>query len=233
MYDAPRVIVFDVNETLSDMTALSTRFTDVGVPARVAQLWFSSVLREGFALTVVDASQPFATIGREVLRDLLDETTLSRSMDEAIEHILSAFTGLPVHPDVIGGVHALREAGLRLVTLSNGAAHVAENLLDAAGIRGEFEHVLSVEDAGAWKPDRRAYQYAARVCDTELARMMMVAVHPWDIDGAARAAMSTAWVNRADRHYPSYAAPPTVTVTGLQGLPDTLAARGLWRCAED
>ena len=103
MYDAPRVIVFDVNETLSDLTALSTRFTDVGVPAHVAQLWFSSVLREGFALTAVDASQPFATIGREVLRDLLDETTLNRSMDEAVEHILSAFTGLPVHPDVVDG----------------------------------------------------------------------------------------------------------------------------------
>nr|WP_254925633.1 MULTISPECIES: hypothetical protein [unclassified Rhodococcus (in: high G+C Gram-positive bacteria)] len=47
----PRVIVFDVNETLSDMSPLSERFADVGAPNELASLWFASVLRDGFALT--------------------------------------------------------------------------------------------------------------------------------------------------------------------------------------
>jgi 2-haloacid dehalogenase len=62
-----------------------------------------------------------------------------------------------VHPDVPGGVRILREDGLRLVTLSNGSADVAGRLLTSAGLRGEFEQLLSVDDAEAWKPAEAAY----------------------------------------------------------------------------
>jgi 2-haloacid dehalogenase len=221
--ESPEVIVFDVNETLSDMSAMTTRFTDVGAPAHLAALWFAVVLREGFARTVVDDAQPFATIGAEVLREMLEPIDLDRDPEAAVDHILTGFLGLTVHPDVGEGVRSLRSAGLRLVTLSNGAARVAESLLGSAGLRDQFEHLLSVEDAGAWKPDRRAYEYAAGVCGTDLARMLMVAVHPWDLDGAARAGMSTAWLNRGGGRYPGYAAAPSVEVAALPELAQVLA----------
>lgn len=80
-----------------------------------------------------------------------------------------------------GGVRLLREAGLRLVTLSNGSAGVADRLLAQAGIRGEFEHLLSVEHAPAWKPAPAAYAYAARACSAPIGQMLLVGVHPWDI----------------------------------------------------
>jgi len=32
--------------------------------------------------------------------------------------------------------------------------------------------------------------------------VLLVAGHPWDIDGAARVRMATGWVNRTDRPYP-------------------------------
>lgn len=53
-----------------------------------------------------------------------------------------------------------------------------------------------------WKPAREAYAYAARTCRTEPAGMALVAVHPWDIDGAARAGLATAWINRTGVPYP-------------------------------
>ncbi|MFF3256249.1 hypothetical protein ACFYWP_35830 [Actinacidiphila glaucinigra] len=46
-----RVIVFDVNETLSDLTPLGGRFEDIGVSQDVLPTWFAAVLRDGFALT--------------------------------------------------------------------------------------------------------------------------------------------------------------------------------------
>jgi len=73
------------------------------------------------------------------------------------------FAGLGVHPDVPEGVRILRRHGLRLVTLTNGSANVADGLLARAGLRGEFERLLSVEDAAAWKPAPAAYARAARV----------------------------------------------------------------------
>jgi 2-haloacid dehalogenase len=93
-------------------------------------------------------------------------------------------------------VRLLREGGLRLVTLSNGSADVAGKLLTAAGIRSEFEHLLSVEDAPAWKPAPAAYAYAARACSVPVAQMLLVAVHPWDIHGARQAGMRAGWVTR-------------------------------------
>jgi 2-haloacid dehalogenase len=223
MTSPPTVVVFDVNETLSDMAPIAARFADVGVPEQFAQLWFTSLLRDGFALTAAGATEQFARLGRGGLRVLLEGASLDRSIEAAIEHVMSGFMSLSLHPDVADGVRALRAAGLRLVTMSNGAAQVAETLLATEGIRGEFETLLSVEDAGTWKPARGAYNYAAAVCGTDLADMLMVAVHPWDIDGAARAGMSTAWINRGRGPYPEYFTAPSCTVASLTDLAHELA----------
>jgi len=91
--------------------------------------------------------------------------------------VLAGFSVLDLHPDVAEGVHALRDRGLRLVTLTNGSRQIAERLLSTAAIRGEFEMLMSVE---------------------------LEAVHPWDTDGAARAGMATGWVNRSHRPYPGH-----------------------------
>lgn len=214
----PSVIVFDVNETLSDLVPLRRRFAEIGAPEDLAPLWFTSVLRDGFALTVTGGQQRFAEIGAAALHTMLHGVDLDRPLDDAVDHVLSGFLGLPVHPDVPDGIRALREAGLRLVTLSNGATAVAEKLLGDHGLREHLEHVLSVEDAGAWKPARRAYEYAARVCGTEPGELMMVAIHPWDLHGAAEAGFMTAWINRNGVPYPPFFHPPTVTATGLVDL---------------
>jgi 2-haloacid dehalogenase len=55
--------VFDVNETLSDMAPMEQRFADVGAHPLLARTWFASLLRDGFALTAVGASERFATLG--------------------------------------------------------------------------------------------------------------------------------------------------------------------------
>lgn len=214
----PTVVVFDVNETLSDMSSMVERFVDVGAPEPLAKLWFASLLRDGFALTAAGTSEQFARLGKEQLRVLLHGAALDRSLEAAVDHVMAGFMRLPLHPDVVRGVQGLRQAGLRLVTLTNGSTQVAANLFDEVGIRDEFEALLSVEDAGTWKPARAAYEYAATVCATAPAEMLLVAVHPWDIEGAARAGMSTAWVNRSSGPYPKYFTAPTYVVSSLTEL---------------
>ncbi len=218
MPQRPSVVVFDVNETLSDLSPMADRFADLGVPGAMAGPWFAMVLRDGFALTAAGASERFAVVAEGVLRTLLAPEQLDRGLDDAVAHVLSGFTALPVHPDVPDGVRALREQGLRLVTLSNGAAAVAEQLLTRAGVRDDFERLLSVEDAGVWKPDPASYAYAARTCGVDVAELMLVAVHPWDIDGARRAGLSATWVSRSGADYPRHFHPPTHTVRGLPEL---------------
>ena len=218
----PALLVFDVNETLSDMSAIGQRFEDVGVPAHLARTWFAALLRDGFALTAVDACEPFARIAAEALRVTLHDQPLNRGTEEAIQHVMQGFAGLPVHADVPGGVRALSGLGIRLVTLSNGSASVAEGLFERAGISAHFESLLSVEDAGAWKPAAGAYAYALEQTGVDPMDAMLVAVHPWDIDGASRAGLATAWINRTGSPYPAYFRVPDLSALSLTALADQL-----------
>ena len=216
------VIVFDVNETLSDMAPIADRFADVGAPPHLAALWFAALLRDAFALTAAGGGERFATFAADGVRSVLHGVECNRSLDEAVRHVLDGFQGLPVHPDVPDGVRALRAGGHRLVTLSNGGTAVAEGLLSRAGLRDEFERVLSVEQAGVWKPAPGSYAYAARECGVEPAQMLLVAVHPWDVDGAIRAGLAGCWLNRTGAPYPSYCREPTYTVASLPELADRI-----------
>lgn len=221
----PRALLFDVNETLSDMAPMADRFVDVGAPAELAATWFASLLRDGFALTAAGGTAPFAQVGSDALGVALHGHALNRPCEDAIAHVMGGFTTLTVHDDVADGVNALAALGARLLTLSNGATSVAEQLFARAGIRGSFERLLSVQDAGAWKPAAAAYAYAARECGLAPADMMRVAVHPWDIDGAHRAGLRTAWINRTDALYPGCFHRPTHEATSLTALAEQLDTR--------
>jgi 2-haloacid dehalogenase len=200
------VYVFDVNETLSDLAPMGTRFAEVGLPPSAAQLWFAALLRDGIGVAAAGGLVRFADAARGVLAPMLPGDP------DAVQHVMAGFQNLPVHPDVPAGVRALRAAGHRLATLSNGAAEVAAGLLGRAGVRDQFEALLSVEDAGAWKPARAAYLYAADRLRVRPAEATLVAVHPWDIDGAARAGLRTAWINRTGAAYPAHLTSPERTV---------------------
>ncbi len=135
---APSVIVFDVNETL----------TDLGRPAGLATTWFARVLRDKFALAAAGSLATFSTIADRVLHSTFAHHAPNRNPDTAVARVLEGFTSLDVHPDVPAGVRALTGGGMRLLTLSNGAAPVADRLLTNAGIRDDLGRALSVEDAG-------------------------------------------------------------------------------------
>jgi len=217
MTQLPGVVVFDVNETLSDMAPLGERFEQVGAPAHLRPTWFASVLRDGFGLTAAGTAQPFGQIAVGVLAPLLAQAGVA-DVDAAVQHVLAGMPELEVHPDVPEGVRALRRAGLTLVTLTNGAKAMTDGLLTRAGVREDFEHLLSVDDAGAWKPARAAYEHAVRETGRPAAELLMVAVHPWDVDGAARAGLRTAWIDRSGSRYPSHLRAPELQATSIADL---------------
>jgi 2-haloacid dehalogenase len=214
----PSVIVFDVNETLSDLSALGARFIEVGASGSAARLWFAAVLRDGFALTAAGENPPFAGVARELLLNHLSEAQLNRSVEEAARHVMDGFASLELHADVASGIDSLHEDGHRLATLSNGAASVAERLLTSGNVLDRFERLLSVEDAGAWKPSPVAYRYAATELGVPVEELAMVACHPWDVDGARRAGLQTVFVNRSGGPFPATFLDPTYTVAGVDEI---------------
>lgn len=222
---SPGLVLLDVNETLSDTAALGRVLAGLGAPEHLGPTWFASVLRDGFALTVAGAPAPFAAVAAAAARPLLAAHVGLSALDEAVERLVAALGTLPLHPDVAPGLAALAEAGTRLVALTNGSAEVASGLLERGGVREHVEDVLSVQGfGGAWKPAASAYAGACSVLGVDAGSAMLVAVHPWDVDGAARAGLRTAWVDRSSSAaWPVVFTAPGLTVGGLDGLADALA----------
>jgi 2-haloacid dehalogenase len=218
----PAVLLFDVNETLSDLAPLRDTFARLGAPDGIADTWFAATLRDGFALTVTGTKPSFTDLATDVARGLLAPHI--HDTDTAAEEVVRGFRNLTVHPDVVEGIDDLHTLHVRLVTLSNGAASVAEELLARAGIRDRFERLLSVDDAPDWKPATDAYRYAAEACGVAVEECMLAAAHPWDLHGAHRAGMRTAWVNRADRPYPRAFDQPDVEADSMVDLAAQLGA---------
>lgn len=224
MPEPPQLLIFDVNETLSDLAAVGERFEAAGASRDLARAWFAGVLRDGFALTVTGDRPTFAELAAASLPDLLQE--VAGDPRAAQDDILRTFSELPVHPDVAEGVRDLERLGIRLVTLSNGAASVADGLLRRNELDGCFERLMSVEQAPAWKPASAAYDYALAECGVGAADAMLVAVHPWDVHGAKRAGLRTAWINRVGGDFPAGFEAPDIEATSIVDLAAQLGAVG-------
>lgn len=219
----PKLIVFDVNETLSDMEPIAERFKEVGASRELARTWFAALLRDGFALTATGEKPVFATLAADALRVEFSRAYLNRPIEDAIAYVMEGFATLATHNDVAPGVTLLAEAGFRIVTLSNGSSEVARALLSRSGVIHHFEALLSVDDAPSWKPGAASYEHALKDLAVAPDDAMLVAVHPWDLDGAAKVGMSTAWVNRPGGHFPSYFRPPSIEARTIVDLANQLS----------
>ena len=214
-----RLVLFDVNETLSDTSHLGRTLAGLGAPEHLAATWFAALLRDGFALLAAGAPAPFADVARAAALTLLHGVVADEELPGAAEALVGAVGGLPPHPDVAPGLRALADAGLRLGTLSHGAGSVAEAVLTRAGVRDLVERVVAVfDEAGTWKPAPAAYRHGLDVFGVDAGEALLVAVHPWDVDGAARAGLRTAWVDRSGAPYPAVCTAPDVVVASLEEL---------------
>jgi 2-haloacid dehalogenase len=97
-------------------------------------------------------------------------------------------------------------------------------LLRRGGVAHLVERTLSVSEVRRWKPAREPYLFAAEHCGVPPDRAALVAVHPWDIDGAKRAGLLAGWLNRTEQPYPGFFERPDATGSDLGALVDGLLA---------
>ena len=112
------MLVFDVNETLVDIEALSPLFEQIFGGARVMREWFGQLVMYSMTTALSGCYVDFFTLGQGVLR-MLGEIHGTRISDEDLDRIKQAMMTMPAHPDVADGLATLRGSGYRLVTLTN------------------------------------------------------------------------------------------------------------------
>ena len=113
-----------------------------------------------------------------------------------VASFMAIYDELRPYDDAVSGLRRLADDGrYQLVALSNGEQSYLEKLAqDNIGI--PFEHVISVQNAGAFKPHPAVYRTAARMMGREAAQILMVAAHSFDITGARACGYRAAYVNR-------------------------------------
>jgi 2-haloacid dehalogenase len=121
---------------------------------------------------------------------------------------------MPAHPDVPAGLKQLKDAGFRLVTLSNSPQGAQIIQLTHAGIDGYFERLLSVDLVRRYKPAPQVYHMAAEELYASTAEICMVSTHVWDTLGAQNVGCPTALIAR-----PGNAPPPKLAVLGWPAAP--------------
>ena len=111
--------------------------------------------------------------------------------------LMQAYSNLTAWPDVASALRTLRDAGVRLAFLSNMTSAMLEAGIRNAGLDGMFEHVLSTDRIGTYKPDPRAYRIGVDAFRLPRDEIVFAAFAGWDVAGAKWFGYPTVWVNRA------------------------------------
>jgi 2-haloacid dehalogenase len=214
---SPRVLLFDVNETLLDTAALKQKIGDILLDARAGSLWFTTMLHYSLVMTVAQRHAALPEIGAATLQMLARNADIELGPEDA-KAALSVMRSLPAHPDVKPGLRRLKEAGFRLATLTNSSQAGVAAQIQHAGLSGFFERQLSVEPTGKFKPHQAVYEWAAREMRVEAGQCMLVAAHGWDIAGAKWAGLQAAFIAREGQQKFPLAPPPDLDASDLSAL---------------
>ncbi len=200
-----RGVLLDVNETLLDLRGLQPAFDSLGLPNALS-LWFARTLRDGFALAASGDCRPFADVARGALVSLDPQRLTPADADV----ILDAFARLQPHPDVEPGLRLLADAGVPAITLTVGSAETVAAIFDAHGMGDLVAGHLSAADFGRWKPAPAPYLAGCLALGLPPNDVTMVAAHAWDLHGAHRAGLRTAWIPRLESQVPAIYSPPDI-----------------------
>jgi 2-haloacid dehalogenase len=190
-----KVIAFDVNETLLDLSALDPAFEELMGSASLRTQWFAQMLQLAFVGGLTGEYVDFSSAQHAALL-MLAERQGSEVTEADATAMVDRMSSLPPHPEVAGALGRLRGSPLAVVALTNSVAPVAEQQLTNAGIRGYFDRVISADAVKRLKPAPEPYQAVAEAFDVDMSDVRLVAAHSWDVSGALAAGCQAAFVAR-------------------------------------
>lgn len=192
------VLVFDVNETLLDLSSLDPHFERIFGDGSVRGEWFAQLVQSAMAATLTGRYDDFGVLAREALELLAKRQDVELS-EEDVRVTLGRIRELEPHPDVEPALELLHSNGFRLAALTNSPYRTVEAQLASNGLRSFFETALSVDEVQKFKPHPAVYRMAAEKLGVERQELRLIAAHNWDTSGAIRAGCRAAFVARPRR----------------------------------
>jgi 2-haloacid dehalogenase len=222
-----KALMFDFYGTVVDMqgslvTAITPYLESKNYTAQPANRVVTWWRRTHFENSMIDGLLgrehiPYREIGRQTVDYTLTRAGIPHTMDE-VRSLVSEIERLEPFPDVIDALTELKNAGLKLVILSNGDPDMLEAGVKFSGTEDLWTRVVSVEEAGAFKPHYNTYATGAKAVDLDPSEVLFVANHAFDCVGAKAAGMRTAFVDRRKRPFGNEYYPPTIVVDDFAHL---------------
>ena len=206
-------ILFDINETVLDLSSLKPKFKAAFGDEAVTATWFSMLLHTSTVCALTDVKTDFATLAGA----MLDTVAAHRGVElsEVMRtDILGSLATLPLHADIKPALTRLRSAGYRAVAFTNSSLKLVNAQIDNAGLTDYFDDIVSVEETGSFKPDPRVYEFVARRVNRPIYELRLIATHDWDTHGALSAGMHAAYIDRSGAPcHPQYRQPDVYAAT--------------------
>ena len=223
-----KALAFDQYGTIVDMqkglTEAVTPFLKEkgwdGSPNSFVTWWRRTHFENSMIDALLDRGHtPYRQIGHRAVSHVMDRCGISYSQEE-VRWLVAEIEKLKPFPDVITALEKLRRADYKLAILSNGDP----DMLQAAGphIGFPFDHVISVQEAGYFKPHWKTYATAEARIGLDRSSILFVANHAFDCIGAKAYGMRTAFIDRRKRPFGETPHQPDLIVSDFAELAATL-----------
>ena len=217
-------VVFDAYGTLLDVHGAMQRHADLLPPdwERISQEWRTKQLEYSWVHTLTGPGQhrDFWRITQDSLAFVAARHRITEPA--VLDALLAAYRVLPAYGDAVATLTALRDRGIKTAILSNGEPGMLRDAVEAAGLAGLLDAVLSIEDVGVFKPDPRVYGLAEKALGLSFAQMGFVSSNAWDAQAAVVTGFRVFWCNRSGQPG-EYGLEASATVmSGLADLPALL-----------
>jgi 2-haloacid dehalogenase len=209
-------VAFDLYGTLAEVASVGRAAAEVTEdPAALVDLWRQKQLEYTWLRSLMGRYQDFWATTGDALDYSLERLGITVDQPTRAE-LQNAWLAVRAYPEVPAALDAL--APRPLAVLSNGTPEMLEACLAAAGIRDRFEHVLSVDEVGVFKPHPSVYELAVKAFGLPAERILFVSSNPWDAAGARTFGFPVAWVNRMGVPFERLGATPDLVVADLAAL---------------
>jgi len=221
--DNVEVCMFDQYGTVVDMqgglTAIATPFLKQkgwsGDPGSFVTWW----RRTHFENSMIDAllhreHTPYREIGHRAVAHVMDRAGIAYTKEE-VRYLVGEIEKLKPFPEVPAALERLHTK-YRLVVLSNGDPDMLQTAKRYHGIA--FDRVISVAEAGSFKPHVATYTKAAELLGLKMDQILFVANHAFDCIGAKSAGMRTAFIDRRRRPFGETPHQPDILVSNMTEL---------------
>jgi 2-haloacid dehalogenase len=222
-----KVCMFDQYGTVVDMqgglVAVATPFLKAkgwtGNPNSFVTWW----RRTHFENSMIDAllhreHTPYREIGHRAVAHVMDRAGIKYTQEE-LHALVGEIEKLKPFPEVPAALAKL-QTKYRLVVLSNGDPDMLETAKQYHKV--PFDRVISVAEAGSFKPHVATYTKAAELLGLPMDRILFVANHAFDCIGAKSAGMRTAFIDRRARPFGETPHQPDILVPTMQDLADAI-----------